>query len=95
MLLDLNIQGRLRKVITQASKNGFFWVLDRVTGEFISAAPYVKTTWALGLDPKGRPIVNPAAYYDTDPIALFPTGGGAHNWSPMSYSPLTGWVYIP
>lgn len=100
MLLDLNIKGpngktRLRKVIVQASKNGFFWVLDRLTGEFLSGAPYVKTTWALGLDPKGRPIVNPAAYYDTSPISLFPTGGGAHNWSPMSYSPVTGWVYIP
>ena len=95
MLLDLKINGKTRKVITQASKNGFFWVLDRVTGEFISGAPYVKTTWALGLDPKGRPIVNPAAYYDTDPISLFPTGGGAHNWSPMSYNPATGYVYIP
>jgi quinohemoprotein ethanol dehydrogenase len=95
MLLDLNINGKPRKVIVQASKNGFFWVLDRVTGEFISGAPYVKTTWALGLDAKGRPIVNPAAYYDTDSISLFPTGGGAHNWSPMSYSPLTGYVYIP
>ena len=95
MLLDLNINGKMRKVITQASKNGFFWVLDRVTGEFISGAPYVKTTWALGLDAKGRPIVNPAAYYDTDPISLFPTGGGAHNWSPMSYNPNTGYVYIP
>jgi quinohemoprotein ethanol dehydrogenase len=95
MLLDLKINGKTRKVITQASKNGFFWVLDRVTGEFISGAPYVKTTWALGLDAKGRPMVNPAAYYDTDPISLFPTGGGAHNWSPMSYSPLTGSVYIP
>src|SRR5580698_3077106 len=95
MLLDLKINGKARKVITQASKNGFFWVLDRVTGEFISGAPYVKTTWALGLDAKGRPIVNPAAYYDKDPISIFPTGGGAHNWSPMSYSPLTGWVYIP
>src|SRR5215471_7522533 len=95
MLLDLNIKGKQRKVITQASKNGFFWVLDRVTGEFISGAAYVKTTWATGLDAKGRPIVNPEAYYDTDPISLFPTGGGAHNWSPMSYSPLTGWVYIP
>jgi quinohemoprotein ethanol dehydrogenase len=95
MLLDLKIEGKTRKVITQASKNGFFWVLDRVTGEFISGAPYVKTTWALGLDAKGRPIVNPAAYYDADPISLFPTGGGAHNWAPMSYSPLTGWVYIP
>ncbi len=90
MLLDLNINGKTRKVITQASKNGFFWVLDRITGEFISGAPYVKTTWALGLDAKGRPIVNPAAYYDTDPISLFPTGGGAHNWSPMSYSPSHG-----
>jgi quinohemoprotein ethanol dehydrogenase len=95
MLLELNIKGKPRKVIVQASKNGFFWVLDRLTGEFISGAPYVKTTWALGLDAKGRPIVNPAAYYDTEPISLFPTGGGAHNWSPMSYSPLTGWVYIP
>ena len=72
MLLDLNINGKPRKVITQASKNGFFWVLDRITGEFISGAPYVKTTWAMGLDAKGRPIVNPAAYYDTEPISLFP-----------------------
>jgi quinohemoprotein ethanol dehydrogenase len=99
MLLDLNIKGsdgkvRPRKVITQASKNGFFWVLDRLTGEFISGAPFVKTTWALGLDAKGRPIVNPAAYYDAEPISLFPTGGGAHNWSPMSYNPATGYVYI-
>lgn len=95
MLLDLNIKGKTRKVITQAGKSGFFVVLDRITGEYISAAPYVKVTWALGLDPKGRPIVNPAAYYDTDPISIFPTGGGAHNWSPMSYNPATGWVYIP
>jgi quinohemoprotein ethanol dehydrogenase len=94
MLLDLKINGRTRKVITQASKNGFFWVLDRITGEYISGAPYVKTTWATGLDAKGRPIVNPAAYYDLDPIAIFPTGGGAHNWSPMSFSPQTGFVYI-
>jgi quinohemoprotein ethanol dehydrogenase len=95
MLLDLKINGKVRKVITQASKNGFFWVLDRVTGEYISGAAYVKTTWALGLTPKGRPIVNPAAYYDLEPISIFPTSGGAHNWSPMSYSPQTGWVYIP
>jgi quinohemoprotein ethanol dehydrogenase len=94
MLLDLTIKGKQRKVITQASKNGFFWVLDRVTGEFISGAPFVKTNWASGLDAKGRPIVNPEAYYDTEPISLFPTGGGAHNWSPMSYNPATGYVYI-
>jgi quinohemoprotein ethanol dehydrogenase len=97
MLLDLNINGRVRKVITQASKNGFFHVLDRVSGEYISASPFVKVTWARGHDEKGRPIVNPEAYYDNDPIGveIYPTGGGAHNWSPMSYSPLTGLVYIP
>jgi quinohemoprotein ethanol dehydrogenase len=95
MLLDLKINGRMRKVITQASKNGFFWVLDRVTGEFLSGAPFVKVTWASGLDAKGRPIVNPAAYYDTEPVSIYPTGGGAHNWAPMSFNPNTGLVYIP
>ena len=97
MLLDLPIGGRTRKVIMQASKNGFFHVLDRVTGQFISADPFVKVTWATGHDEKGRPIVNPQAYYDNDPIGveIYPTGGGAHNWSPMSYNPNTKLVYIP
>ena len=95
MLLDLNINGRTRKVITQAAKNGFFYVLDRVTGEFISAEPFVKVSWALSMGKDGRPVVNPAAYYDQDPISIYPSGGGAHNWSPMSYNPNTGLVYIP
>jgi quinohemoprotein ethanol dehydrogenase len=97
MLLDLPIAGRQRKVLMQASKNGFFHVLDRVSGQFISADPFVKVTWATSHDENGRPIVNPEAYYDNDPIGIeiFPTGGGAHNWSPMSYNPATGLVYIP
>ena len=95
MLLDLPIDGRTRKVITQAAKNGFFYVLDRVTGEFISAEPFVKVSWALGMSKDGRPIVNPKAYYDTNPISILPTSGGGHNWSPMSYNPGTGLVYIP
>jgi quinohemoprotein ethanol dehydrogenase len=95
MLLDLNINGRMRKVITQAPKNGFFYVLDRLTGEFLSAQPFVKVSWALSMSEKGRPVVNPAAYYDQDPISVYPTGGGAHNWAPMSYNPNTGLVYIP
>ena len=95
MLLDLNINGRLRKVITQAPKNGFFYVLDRLTGEFISAEPFVRVSWALRMGRDGRPVVNPAAYYDQNPISVYPTGGGAHNWSPMSYNPGTGLVYIP
>jgi quinohemoprotein ethanol dehydrogenase len=95
MLLDLNINGRQRKVITQAAKNGFFYVLDRVSGEFISAQPFVKVSWALSMGENGRPVVNPEAYYDQDPISIYPTGGGGHNWSPMSYNPTTGLVYIP
>jgi quinohemoprotein ethanol dehydrogenase len=95
MLLDLSINGRTRKVITQASKNGFFYVLDRVTGEFISAEPFVKVSWALSMGKDGRPVVNPAAYYDQEPISVYPTGGGGHNWSPMSHNPNTGLVYIP
>ncbi len=95
MLLDLTIDGRPRKVLTQASKNGFFYVLDRASGQSVSGAPFVKVNWAKGLDEIGRPMVNPEAYYDTEPLAVYPTGGGAHNWAPMSYNPSTGLVYIP
>jgi quinohemoprotein ethanol dehydrogenase len=95
MLLDLRIDGRVRKVLTQAAKNGFFYAIDRVTGQFISGAPFVKVNWAKGLNDSGRPMVNPEAYYDTEPLAVYPTGGGAHNWAPMSFNPDTGLVYIP
>src|SRR5438067_6033858 len=95
MLLDLTIDGRPRKVLTQAAKNGFFYVLDRVSGQFVSGAPFVKVNWAKGLDDSGRPMVNPEAYYDKEPVAVYPTGGGAHNWAPMSFNPNTGLVYIP
>ena len=95
MLLDLRIDGRVRKVLTQAAKNGFFYALDRVSGQFISAFPFVKVNWAKGVDDSGRPMVNPEAYYDTQPVAVYPTGGGAHNWAPMSFNPDTGLVYIP
>jgi quinohemoprotein ethanol dehydrogenase len=95
MLTDLTINGRPRKVIMQASKNGFFYVLDRVTGEFISAEPYAKVNWAKGIDPKtGRPIVNQGARYSREPVTIYPSAGGAHNWSPMSFNPATGLVYI-
>jgi quinohemoprotein ethanol dehydrogenase len=71
-------------------------VIDRVTGQFISAQPFSMVTWAKGIDQKtGRPIVNPEAYYGKDAIPISPGGGGAHNWSPMSFNPTTGLVYIP
>jgi PQQ-dependent dehydrogenase (methanol/ethanol family) len=96
MLADLQIKGRTRKVIMQAPKNGIFYVLDRVTGEFISAAPFVQVNWTKGFDEKtGRPIINSEAFYDKTPVQIYPTGGGAHNWAPMSYNPATGLVYLP
>lgn len=96
ILADLNINGRTRKVIMQANKNGFFYVLDRITGEFISGQPFSKVTWAKGIDQKtGRPIINREVMYGKDPVPVSPGGGGAHNWSPMSYNPQTGLVYIP
>ncbi len=98
ILADLAIDGRVRKVLMQAPKNGFFYVLDRATGEFISGTPYVNVTWASGLDPKtGRPIEKPEARYSTTgkPLLLQPGPIGGHNWQPMSYSPTTGLVYLP
>jgi len=96
MLADLKINGRTRKVIMQAPKNGIFYVLDRLTGEFISAEPFVQVNWTKGFDPKtGRPMLNPDAFYDKTPVRIYPGGGGAHNWAPMSYNPATGLVYLP
>ncbi len=97
MLADLNIKGKTRKVIMQANKNGFYYVIDRVTGEFISGKPYAKVTWAAGLDEKtGRPVVHPESVYTaTESIQLTPGPGGAHNWPPMSFNPNSGLVYIP
>ncbi len=94
---DLTIGGRPRKVIMQASKNGFFYVLDRATGEFISAGPFVKgISWATGIDPKtGRPIESPSAYAGAQPVIVSPAPGGAHNWNPMAFNPTTGLVYLP
>ena len=96
ILADMNIAGKTRKVIMQANKNGFFYVLDRITGEFISGQPFSRVTWAKGIDQKtGRPIINQEVMYGKDPVPVSPGGGGAHNWSPMSYNPQTGLVYIP
>ena len=96
ILTDLTINGKTRKVIMQANKNGFFYVLDRNTGQFLSAQPFAQVSWAKGIDQTtGRPIVNPEAVYGKDTVAISPGPGGAHNWSPMSYNPTTGLVYIP
>ena len=96
ILAELPMGETTRKVIMQAPKNGFFYVLDRETGELLSAEPYGKVTWATGVDLKtGRPIEAEGARYVTAPSVQWPSPLGAHNWQPMSYSPDTGLVYIP
>jgi len=92
---DLVIEGRTRHVIMQAPKNGFFYVIDRETGELISAAPHVKVNWG-HVDPAtGHMVVNETARYGTDPVLVYPGPGGAHNWFPMAFSPRTGLAYFP
>ena len=95
ILADLTIDGRPRKVLMQASKNGIFYVLDRVTGQFISGQAYTQVNWTHGFDESGRPMINKEAFYDKEPVTIFPTAGGGHNWSPMSFNPSTGLVYVP
>jgi glucose dehydrogenase len=96
ILADIEIGGELRKVIMQAPKNGFFYVLDRTNGEFISAEAYVPVTWATHIDPEtGRPVENPDAHYANDLKKIRPGPLGGHNWQPMAYNPATGYVYIP
>jgi PQQ-dependent dehydrogenase (methanol/ethanol family) len=96
MLADLNINGKTRQVVMQAPKNGFFYVLDRKTGELLSADPWVTVNWASGVDLKtGRPRVNPEARYGTEAVSITPGPGGGHVWPPWSFNPNTGLVYIP
>jgi len=96
ILATLNIGGHVRKVLMQAPKSGFFYVIDRATGKLISATPYAKLNWATGVDPKtGRPIEVPGARYHDAPFLMSPSAYGAHNWYPMAFSPKTGLVYIP
>ena len=94
---NLTIDGRARKVLMQAPKNGFFYVLDRTTGALISAKPYTFVNWASGVDLRtGRPQETALARYQgTDPAPIVPGPIGAHSWQPMSYSPITGLAYIP
>ena len=95
-LADLEINGVIRKVIMQAPKNGFFYVLDRATGELLSAAPFAEITWAEGIDMEtGRPVENSKAVYGDTSVVVKPSPLGAHNWHSQSYNPNTGLVYLP
>jgi len=93
---DLTLDGRERKVLMQASKNGFYYVLDRATGELLSAKNFSYVSWSRGIDARtGRPIVDASANYDHGPALLFPSEIGAHTWQPMAFDPGRGLTYIP
>ncbi|MEM8686818.1 MAG: PQQ-dependent dehydrogenase, methanol/ethanol family, partial [Pseudomonadota bacterium] len=95
ILADLMIDGKMRKTMLHAPKSGFFYVVDRTDCGFISAEPFVKTTWATAYDANGRPVEDPRARDPKVKFEVTPSPYGAHNWHPMSYSPQTGLVYIP
>jgi len=96
ILTDLVIDGEPRKVLIQAPKNGFFYVLDRLTGELLSAEKYINANWASHIDmDTGRPVEYPFARYKNEGRLVVPGPSGGHSWHPMSYSPLTGLAYIP
>jgi alcohol dehydrogenase (cytochrome c)/quinohemoprotein ethanol dehydrogenase len=97
-IADVDIAGRKRHVALHAPKNGYFYMLDAGTGQFISAGGFVPQTWTRGIDPRtGRPDINPEARYEKTgkPFIGLPGAGGAHSWQPMSFSPKTGLVYLP
>ncbi|MEO0998333.1 MAG: PQQ-binding-like beta-propeller repeat protein, partial [Pseudomonadota bacterium] len=96
ILADLPFGGEPRKVLMQAPKNGFFYLLDRATGELLSAEPFVTVNWAshVNLD-TGRPVETPGARYEKRPFEARPGPLGGHTWQSMAYHPETGLVYIP
>ena len=96
LLADLEVGGKKRKVLMQAPKNGFFYVLDRATGVLISAEPYVYVNWAERVDLKtGRPVETSFGRYQDINAQIFPGPAGGHNWQPMAFNPESGLVYIP
>ena len=95
---EIDFEGQQRRVVMHAPKNGFFYVLDAKTGQFLSGEAFVPVNWADGLDPvTGRPNILPEARYEQTGEVFIGTPGlyGGHTWHPMSYSPQTGLMYIP
>jgi quinohemoprotein ethanol dehydrogenase len=99
VLSDLNVDGRMRKVLLHAPKNGFFYVLDRATGELLRANQFIPLNWATHVDLKtGKPVIDNAAAdysYATGPKFVVPSGMGGHSWNPMAYDASKGIMYVP
>jgi alcohol dehydrogenase (cytochrome c) len=94
VLFDGEFDGQPRRLLAQASRNGWFFVLDRTNGKNLITSEFVKTNWAKGVDAKGQPIPNPAKEPQLDGALVSPNQGGAANWPPPSYNPQTGLFYV-
>lgn len=94
VLFDGTIDGQPRKLLAQASRNGYFFVLDRTNGKDVHTSQFVKTNWAKGIGPNGSPIPNPAKMPQTDGALVSPNQGGAVNWPPPTFDPQTGLFYV-
>ena len=94
LLVDREFGGRLRKLMLWGNRNGFFYALDRATGEFLLGKPFVKQDWAVGLDESGRPIKAPGHQPTYEGSKTYPGVQGGTNWYSPSYSPKTGWFYL-
>jgi len=94
VLFDGNFAGKRQRLLAQANRNGFFYLLDAETGHFLLAKPFAKQTWADGIDSSGRPVVNPEAHPTERGTVVYPSVGGATNWESPSYSPLTNLFYV-
>jgi alcohol dehydrogenase (cytochrome c) len=94
ILFDGEFKGKQRKLIAQASRNGFFFVLDRATGEHLLTAPFIKTNWTLGINAKGQPIPNPKKEPARDGALVSPSSNGASNWFAPSFNPAAGLFYV-
>ena len=93
VLLDAELGGTPRKLLLFPNRNGFYYVLDRVTGEFLVGTPFARQTWALGLDDTGRPIENAETIPSVDGALVYPDDDGAANWYSPTYSPQTNLIY--
>jgi len=95
VLADVQIQGRARKVMLWANRNGMFYVLDRTDGKFIMGKPFTKVNWLKGFDERGRPMLDPAVKPTKEGTLVYPGNQGGTNWYNPSFSPATGLFYIP
>ncbi len=94
VLIEGVVDGQQRKLLISANRNGYYYVLDRMTGQYLVGVPFTKVTWASGLSDKGRPIIEPAAAPTSEGTLSWPASVGATNWWPPSYSPLADSLFV-